>query len=146
MPTCGTCANTQTDPANCGRCGGACAAGQVCVAGECRAPAFTGIAPCTVAGDYVMASTVTFGGAVGNTYSPRCLTVRRGTTVAFEGAFGSHPLSPSTRGASSNPIPLTSSGTRATALFEQPGFYPYFCSFHGDNAGGGMSGVVQVIE
>ncbi len=143
--TCGICANIQTDTANCGRCGGACAAGQVCVSGECRAP-FAGIAPCTAAGDYVTASTIAFGGAVGSSYSPRCITVRRGTTVAWEGAFGSHPLSPSTRGASGNPIPVTSSGTRATALFNTTGFFPYFCSFHGDNGGGGMSGVVQVIE
>lgn len=40
LVTCGgTCANTESDVANCGSCGNACAAGQVCTAGECTCQA-----------------------------------------------------------------------------------------------------------
>lgn len=104
------------------------------------------LAPCNVAGDYTMASTVRFGGATGSAYSPRCVTVRVGDTVTWEGDFGGHPRSPSTRGTSMSPITRVASGTSAAVRFTRAGFYPYFCEFHGSDAGAGMAGVVQVIE
>jgi plastocyanin len=140
------CANPAIDAANCGACGHACATGEACLAGACRGPGFTALAPCTSAGDYAAASTVRFGGALGSAYSPRCVTVRVGDTLTWEGAFSSHPLSPSTRGTAANPIARTTTGTSAPVRFPRAGFYPFYCEFHGNDAGGGMSGVVQVIE
>lgn len=37
-------------------------------------------------------------------------------------------------------------GARYTRTFEDPGVYPYFCTFHGDAQGGGMAGYVVVGE
>ena len=104
------------------------------------------LAPCAAAGDYTTASTVRFGGALGSVYAPRCVTVRVGETVTWEGDLGGHPLSPSTRGTAASPIARVASGTSAVVTFPRAGFYPYFCEFHGTDAGLGMAGVVQVIE
>ncbi len=35
-------------------------------------------------------------------------------------------------------------GDRYTRTFDEPGVYPYFCTFHGDAEGGGMAGYVVV--
>ncbi|MEZ4404956.1 MAG: hypothetical protein R3A52_00490 [Polyangiales bacterium] len=141
----GTCRDLSTDNANCGACGNACPTGQVCSAGTCQAP-FTAVAPCNTPSDYTTGSTVRFGGAVGTAYEPRCLTVRVGDSVTFEGAFSGHPLAPSSRGTSGTPIARTTAGTTATFRFTAAGHFPYFCEFHGSNAGDGMSGVVRVVE
>ncbi len=141
----GVCVDFRTDDANCGMCGRACPAGQVCSAGDCQAP-FTAVAPCNAPGDYTTGSTVRFGGAVGTAYEPRCLTVRVGDSVTFEGAFSGHPLAPSSRGTSGNPITRTASGTTTTFRFTAAGHFPYFCEFHGTDGGGGMAGVVRVTE
>ncbi len=142
----GICVDTRSDPAHCGSCTTACGAGETCVSGACRGSGFMALAPCNLASDYVTGSTVRFGGASGSAYSPRCLTVRVNDTVAWEGDFGSHPRSPSTRGTTTNPIARVTSGTSGAVRFTRAGFFPYFCEFHGDNAGAGMAGVVQVIE
>jgi hypothetical protein len=43
LPCCGgLCTDTQTDPNNCGTCGNACLAEQVCVQGECQTPGVAG--------------------------------------------------------------------------------------------------------
>ncbi len=104
------------------------------------------LAPCGAPGDYVSGSTVRFGGATGSAYSPRCLTVRVNDTVTWEGDLGGHPRSPSTRGTTMNPITRVASGTSSAVRFTRAGFFPYFCEFHGNDAGAGMAGVVQVIE
>jgi len=39
-----------------------------------------------------------------------------------------------------------STGTSQVVRFKRAGFYPYFCDLHGNDAGGGMAGVVRVIE
>ena len=45
---CGTsCVDTQTDNANCGKCGAACAAGEVCSSGACSATCGTGLTVCS---------------------------------------------------------------------------------------------------
>jgi plastocyanin len=107
---------------------------------------FQALQPCANASDYMTGGTmIQFGGALGTNYSPKCLTVPVGSTVTFSGDFTSHPLRPSTRGSTGNPIPSTSLGmTVTTPAFTAAGFYPYFCSVHGDNTGLGMSGVIQV--
>ncbi len=140
------CADTRTDPTHCGACATRCAAGETCVDGVCRGSGFMALAPCNAVGDYTTGSTIRFGGAVGNSYSPACLTVRVGDTVTWEGNFGAHPRSPSTRGTAMNPIPAVSSGTSQAVQFTRAGFFPFYCEFHGDDAGGGMAGVVRVIE
>jgi hypothetical protein len=42
----GSCVNTATDAANCGECGNACAAGEVCSAGDCATECSGGLAAC----------------------------------------------------------------------------------------------------
>lgn len=109
---------------------------------------FTAVAPCTDPSSYVTsATTVAFGGSVGFAYAPNCLAVAAGTTVTFSGDFASHPLTPSAaRGMTTgNPIAATSSGTSAPFTFTNPGFYAYYCAFHGSDADGAfMSGVIWV--
>lgn len=106
---------------------------------------FMAFAPCNAESDYMSATTVSFGGTLGSVYSPRCVTVRAGSSLTFSGSFGGHPLRPSTRGTASNPIPSTDSGSSVMVTFPAVGFYPYYCSFHGTDSGSGMAGVVRVI-
>lgn len=109
------------------------------------ASTFIPFSPCLNASDYVDATTVAFGGALGSVYSPRCVRVRTGASLTFSGSFSSHPLSPSPRNSGgTNPIPVTSSGTSVSVPFPTAGFYSFYCTFHGSAAGTGMSGVVQV--
>jgi plastocyanin len=83
--------------------------------------------------------TVAFGGSLGSAYAPRCVLVAPGTTVSFEGAFATHPLS-ATVGAG-NPITPTASGTTAAFTFPQAGAYGYQCDLH---VASGMCGAVYV--
>jgi plastocyanin len=89
---------------------------------------------------------VQFGGSLGTTYSPKCLTVSAGQTVTFSGNFDAHPLRPGAgvgtdNGDSPNPVPALDSGTSAQIAFPSAGFYPYFCLVHVNR---GMVGTVQV--
>jgi plastocyanin len=93
-------------------------------------------------------TSVAFGGALGISYSPRCIVVSVGTGVTFNGSFGGHPLEGGTVvgvslvPATSGPfIPATVSGTTRTFTMGAAGTFPYYCQFHG---GSGMSGVVYV--
>jgi len=126
-----------------------------CVGGVCQA--FMALAPCASPTDYTFvnlaATTVTFPGS-NFQYTPKCLTVKAGTTVTFTpdvgNDFATHPLTPSTRGTMPNPIPSTTSGiTPVPVTFSNAGFYPYYCANHGaDNGTGGsfmMNAEVQVI-
>jgi hypothetical protein len=47
----GSCENLQNDPENCGGCGKACGAGEVCTAGACTALCPAGLTPCSGGGD-----------------------------------------------------------------------------------------------
>jgi len=107
---------------------------------------FTAFAPCNAATDYVAATTINFGGAVGFDYSPKCLKVSAGAMVTFSGDFSTHPLAPSAmRGdPANNPIVNMSDGTTASFLFPKPGFYAYLCNFHGNDNGSAMAGVIWV--
>lgn len=108
---------------------------------------FMAFLPCDTASSYVSTpTTITFGGAVGFDYAPKCLKVPAGTSVTFSGEFATHPLTPSaTRGdPANNPIVNMSNGTTASFTFPTPGFYAYLCNFHGSDDGTSMSGVIWV--
>ena len=67
--------------------------------------------------------------------------------MTFSGDFASHPLSPSAmRGTiPGNPIGNVSAGSAQTFTFPTPGFFAYFCPFHGTlDDGTGMAGVIWV--
>lgn len=104
-------------------------------------PGFMVLPNCAVPADYVTAGASPAVTISGLTYTPTCLTVTVGATVAMPAA-DFHPLAPSTRGTSGNPIPTATSGTNVT--FPAAGFFPYFCSNHGSETGG-MAGVIQVV-
>jgi plastocyanin len=108
--------------------------------------AFSALAPCYRASDYVAGplATISFGGSLGHQFSPACAAVPIGGVVTFSGDFGSHPLHASTRGSPGSPITGSSAGTVASFSFPQVGFYPFYCQVHGDDAGGGMAGVIEV--
>jgi plastocyanin len=81
------------------------------------------------------------------TYSPRCLRISVGTSVAFTGDFSSHPLRPglapgqSGTASPNTPIQATGSGTSKTFIFNAAGDYPFYCENHHAQ---GMMGVVRV--
>lgn len=99
------------------------------------------LAPCG-AGDWVTGMTAVTIPSGMFAYSPRCLQVPPGTMVSLPGQSG-HPLTRGTRGTAGNPIP-ESSTSDVMVTFTTPGLYPYYCRFHGDDTGGGMSGVIRV--
>lgn len=104
---------------------------------------FTALKPCSTESLYTSApTTITFGGE--QVYTPACLKIARNTTVTFSGPFAGHQLEPSTRGTSGSPITSTTTGNTASFTFTQPGFFPYYCAFHGDDSGTEMAGVVWV--
>lgn len=111
-------------------------------------PNFMAVAPCNAESDYMTGTTVAFPMTPTNfSYSPKCLKVPAGTTVAFDGDFATHPLAPSThRGTlTGSPITSTTSGTTKAIAFPTPGYYAYFCTVHGPSDGAaGMVGVVWV--
>lgn len=83
----------------------------------------------------------------GVNYTPRCVRVAAGTQVTFNSNFQMHPL----RGGEvvdevgivdpNSPITPVDSGATATFVLDEPGEYPYFCSFH---ASLGMFGTIWV--
>jgi plastocyanin len=111
---------------------------------------FEAVEPCTYDVDYMTGTTVTFPASGGFSYSPKCLKVARGATVTFmspSSSFTAHPLKKSTeRGTlTNNPIVDTSTGSSTTVTFPNPGFYAYYCAYHGsDSDGANMTGVVWV--
>jgi len=107
---------------------------------------FQALEPCGSEGDYTSSGTTVNFPSGGLNYAPKCLKVAKGATVTFTGTFSSHPLAKSTRGnAADNPIPdMTNTGTSLPVTFPKSGFYPYFCMFHGTDAGDYMAGVVWV--
>ena len=89
---------------------------------------------------------VAFGGGLGESYSPACVTIAVGRSVTFKGSFQYHNLnkgSPSdlNAGSPNNPITQVTSGSEKVVTFPTAGDYPYICEFH--NASG-MMGVVRV--
>ena len=116
--------------------------------GSAGDPGFVSVAPCLTESSYVAGvASISFGGGLGDTYSPACLKVQAGAQVTFAGDFGNHPLAPSAaRGTlTGNPITVTSVGSNAAFTFPNPGFWAYYCMVHGgDPDGQDMAGVVWV--
>jgi plastocyanin len=106
---------------------------------------FQPLAPCLLSSDFMSGSTISFGSQLGSNYSPRCLVIHVGQTVTFAGDFSTHPLRASTRGTAGNPIPSAGMGSSTAASFSAAGFFPFYCTQHGDDLGNGMSGVVEVL-
>lgn len=77
----------------------------------------------------------------------RCITVKVGTDVTFEGNFTAHPIAPQ---GGDTPTPFTDAvanvanpGTaeeRTTMKFDKAGSFGFVCTFHSN-----MKGVIQVI-
>jgi len=111
--------------------------------------AFMAMVPCPEESSYVTTgTTIAFGGATpGTNYAPKCLKVSPGATVTFSGDnFAFHPLEPSSlRGTvTGNPITTTNTGASKAFTFPNPGFYAYFCIFHGTDSTDFMNGVIWV--
>jgi plastocyanin len=84
----------------------------------------------------------------GFSYSPKCIKLKVGASVTWNGPFFSHPLSPYTAlGTQPNPIPPTDSGSSMTYTFESAGAFGYYCTLHGGEAetSAGMCGAVFVL-
>ncbi len=107
---------------------------------------FMAVAPCNSETDYVSdPTTITWEGA--HLYTPACLKVKVGTSVTFSGLFSTHPLEPSAmRGTlTGNPIKKTREDGDRTFTFSTPGFFAYWCTYHGsDTTGANMTGVIWV--
>jgi plastocyanin len=83
----------------------------------------------------------------GIVYTPKCVRVAAGSSVTFLSDFNMHPL----RGGAvvdevgtvdpQSPITPQDSGSTVTFVLDEPGEYPYFCSFH---ASIGMFGTIWV--
>lgn len=112
--------------------------------------AYAGCTPQTMTDVGDTDTTVKFGMG-GNRYEPRCLRIKAGRTVTFDGQFAAHPLDP----AACNPpgtafqdsIPTVKSGATATAKLTKPGIYAYYCDVHGTPTGSAtdMVGLVEVV-
>jgi plastocyanin len=145
--------NGAGNPGRGGSAGGSAGAGGAAggnAAGAGGDSGFTAVAPCDSAASYAAgtsAATITFGAAGDISYMPRCLKVPAGAQVTFMGDFSAHPLEPSAlRGTlTGNPITATSTGNSKAFAFPVPGFFAYFCAFHGPSDGAtGMVGVIWV--
>ena len=130
--------------------GGGTASGGAPGAGGATLPLpFMAFSPCNSESAYTTTgNTINYGGT-SLTYTPKCLKVAAGSQVTFAPAsssdsFSAHPLMHSTRGTQPSPITETKTGAMATFTFATPGFYPFYCEFHGSDDGTFMSGVIWV--
>jgi plastocyanin len=133
--------------------GGDCQSG-ICTAGICTAPPSVNGCDWSTATDLTGQSAVgiAFGGALGTVYSPRCIRVKAGTQVTFNGAFTFHPLLagevtggvtvPAASGTTPLPTTAVSGGTTATFAMTPAGAYGYFCTMHALLYG--MTGAIYV--
>ncbi len=135
-----------------------CLADADCASGLCTANVCTTINGCGPAATPLtgaMVTSVNFGGGFGFAYSPKCLKVKVGTKVTFDGgvvgAFSSHPLvggevknGAKIQAVSGPFLPITNDPAISSKAFtlSTAGTFPYYCDAH---ALGGMTGVVFVV-
>lgn len=111
---------------------------------------FMAVNPCNSADAYTTTGTTIAYGGPNLKYAPKCLKVAAGSQVTFapatsDDSFSVHPLNQSTRGTLPSPITETLTGVMKTFTFATPGFYAYYCEFHGSaDDGNNMAGVVWV--
>jgi len=84
-----------------------------------------------------------------NRFEPADFTVEQGTEVVFRGA-GRNPHNAVAADSSWSTESSFGSleqfdGDDATVVFNTPGTYQYFCTFHGNAEGRGMAGTVEVV-
>ncbi len=142
---CPTCANGKSCSVN-----ASCASGH-CASGVCATPTFNGCTAATaldlsgVPGPHV----ITFPNNGNLTYDPKCVVVKAGSTVTFNGNFAGHPMiggtvtgGVATPAASGPFVPATTTGTSKSFTMSDVGVFPYYCMPH---ASIGMNGAVFVV-
>jgi len=75
-------------------------------------------------------------------YTPNCIRVKTGQTVTFSGNFAQHPLAQS---CGPDGVLFNSTGMSKSFTFQAAGDYGYYCTFHGNQLGQGMSGSISVV-
>lgn len=68
----------------------------------------------------------------------RCMTVKKGQTVAFEGNFTSHPL---VAAGGDSPNPFASVADTGKVTFAATGTFGFVCSNHSS-----MTGAIKVVD
>ncbi|MFT3842091.1 MAG: hypothetical protein QM723_34185 [Myxococcaceae bacterium] len=124
---------------------GDCASG-VCLSNQCAnvAAPCTSFSACTTFDDYTTtAATITFGSG-NNVYTPKCIKVKLGQLVSFQGNFSNHPLRQACGPIMNMLEASTGQGTDFT--FGALGTYGYYCDMHGSSTGGGMAGAIEVVR
>ena len=74
-------------------------------------------------------------------FHPATVTIRAGTTVAWDDSLGNHTIEMDDKSFISQPL---IKGMRATHRFDTPGKFLYHCQLHGDFGLVGMSGTIVV--
>jgi plastocyanin len=74
-------------------------------------------------------------------FEPKELTVKAGTMVEWTDEGGRHTVEADDGSFKSA---ILTAGGQFTYKFDTPGVYPYYCSFHGEQHGKDMAGVITV--
>ena len=82
---------------------------------------------------------IRFGGGESFAYNPLNLTIPAGSSVEWQGNFGTHPLASDTQFWYPH-----RDGTTFRQTFGRAGTYRFYCEIHGAPNGAGMSGVITV--
>src|SRR5690606_7783131 len=120
-----------------------------CPGGEGGTPcpqAFAGCTSLTDAKADGAERTITFGERLGNAYAPKCLEVKKGQTVTFNGDFDVHPLAAACGTLEDTLGSTVEAGTDSAITFDEAGDFGYYCSKHGTPAGTGMAGFIRVVN
>lgn len=140
---------------SCGPCGldAGCAGPTDCQSGRCHlgacltpaASCNTPFSNCSNFTDLTMSATpvITFPGG-NDRYSPKCVRVRLGQTVTFQGDFGPHPMTQAC-GPVTGLFNASSGSSLSVTFTEALGTYGYYCTQHGSQSGTGMAGAIEVV-
>jgi plastocyanin len=74
------------------------------------------------------------------TVSPKCVKIKTGQTVTWNGDLGTHPLNPF-GGDPGSPVPSTSTGNSAKGTFPTAGVFGFHCANHSS-----MLGAIKVVQ